>query len=270
MKQHDFKPSIIITSFNHRAYLIEAIESVLAQTLPPHEIIVADDASSDGSQEAIRAYEKRYPGLVKGVFQDKNAGIPKNRNAALRTVTGNYVGILDGDDLFLPHKLELQFKALSQHPDAKVVYGNFGIVDLQRRPLAVKWQGHQPEGDVIADVAKVKTGLLRTLIADYQAVKQAGFMDERFPKYDGLWLSIKLAMNCSFAYVDEILLEKREHLTSDSKTITQEQYLHDLTGMYKELMPMLLSHVDAQERARIDVVWRQWISRHQVRPATHQ
>src|SRR5262245_56185453 len=127
MDERDIRISIIITSYNHRAYLVEAIESVLDQTRLPHEIIVADDMSSDGSQDAIREYERRYPGLVRGLLQEHNRGIPGNRNAALRIVTGNYVGILDGDDRFLPHKLETQVAALQQHPRARVVYGNFRI-----------------------------------------------------------------------------------------------------------------------------------------------
>ena len=85
-----------------------------AQTLPAYEIIVADDASTDGSQDTIRDYMRRYPDLVRGIFQPENVGIPKNRNTALRTVTGNYVGILDGDDTFVPHKLERQVEAHAQ------------------------------------------------------------------------------------------------------------------------------------------------------------
>lgn len=257
MREQDFRVSIIITSFNQRTYLVEAIESVLSQTLHPHEIIIADDCSSDGSQEVIRSYEGRYSGLVKSVLQDKNIGIPRNRNAALRVATGNYVGILDGDDFFLPQKLERQFQALRQHPDAKVVYSNFLRVDAERRPLGVRWNQPQAEGYILPDVARGNTGLLRTLIAEYRAVKQVGFMDERFPKYDGLWLSIQLAMICRFAYVHEILLEKREHSTSDSRSISQEEYLHDIRGIYDELVPILSAYVGVRERENIIATWQQ-------------
>lgn len=255
MTERDFRITIIITSFNHRAYLIEAIESVIAQTFMPHEIIVADDLSSDGSRETIREYERKYPGLVKGVFQEQNCGIPKNRNTALRIGTGNYVGILDGDDWFLPEKLEKQVAALLLHPEAKVVYGNFRIVDPQRRPLGVRWHGSQPTGRVFCDIAKVKTGLLRTLIADYEAVKEAGFMDERFPFHDGLWLSIKLAAACDIAYVDDILLDKRDHPASDSKALHMEKRLQSLTGIYQNLLPLLPMYASQQEQALIKSTW---------------
>ena len=262
MSDRAFKISIVITSYNHRAYLIDAIDSVLRQTLMPHEIIVADDLSSDGSQDTIREYERNFPALVKGVFQSQRCGIPRNRNTALRAVTGDYVGILDGDDWFLPRKLEQQVAALRQCPGAQLAYGNFRIVDSQRKPLRVKWSGPQPSGHVFADVAKCKAGLLRTLIVEYQAVKDAGFMDERFPRFDGLWLTIKLAATCKIAYVDDILLDKREHPTSDSKTSTVRERTHDLTGIYRDLLPLLPLHASEQERPLIMSAWTRLLGPH--------
>jgi len=256
MDEREIKISIVITSYNHRAYLVEAIESVLGQTRPPHEIIVADDMSSDGSQDTIRAYERRYPGLVRGLLQERNRGIPENRNAALKIVTGNYVGILDGDDCFLPHKLEAQVAALRQHPRATVAYGNFRVVDAQRRFLRLKWREPQPSGHVFSDIARGKTGLLRTLIADYRAVVDAGLMDVRFPRYDGLWLSIRLAATCEVAYVDDVLLDKRDHPTGDSKRWRTEDHMRDLAGMYRDLLPLLNAHATEQERACVLAAWQ--------------
>jgi glycosyltransferase involved in cell wall biosynthesis len=252
--------SIVITSFNHRAFLVDAIESVLAQTLMPHEIIVADDGSSDGSPDTIQAYQRRFPGLVKGVFRDTNGGIPKNRNGGLRAVTGDYVGILDGDDWFLPHKLEAQVAALRAAGDATLAYGNFRVVDAQRRHIRLKWTERQPSGHVFADIAAGKTGLLRTLIADYQAVKDAGFMEERFPRHDGLWLTMKLAARCKIAYVDDVLVDKRDHADSDSKTIRSEERLRELAGIYRDLLPMLPRHASPEEQARIRLAWGRVLS----------
>jgi glycosyltransferase involved in cell wall biosynthesis len=256
VKPRDIRISIVVTSFNHRAYLVDAIESVLAQTHPPHEIIVADDASSDGSQATIRDYERRYPALVRGVFQPQNVGIPANRNAALHSVTGNFVGILDGDDWFLPHKLERQVAALRADPEVKVAYSNFRIVDSERREKRIKWRSPPPSGFVFADIAAGRFGLLRTLIADYDAVRQAGCMDTRFPRYDGFWLSIKLAATCKIAYLDEVLLDKRDHASSDSKTLKSDDHRRDLEGIYGSLLPLLPDHASRPEIDMIKESWR--------------
>src|SRR5438270_12283986 len=94
--------SVIITSYNEQEYLREAIESAIDQTVAAFEIIVADDRSTkDGSVETIREYAAKYPGWVRGLLQEDNAGIPTNRNSALRMVTGAYVATLDGDDRLL-------------------------------------------------------------------------------------------------------------------------------------------------------------------------
>src|SRR5438094_8749935 len=99
--------SVIITSYNQQEYLREAIESAVDQTVAAFEIIVADDHSTkDGSIETIREYAARYRGLVRGIFQERNVGIPKTRNSALLMVRGDYVTILDGDERRLARCLD--------------------------------------------------------------------------------------------------------------------------------------------------------------------
>jgi glycosyltransferase involved in cell wall biosynthesis len=59
-----YRVSVILTSYNQKAFLTEAIQSALDQTLAPFEIIIADDCSTDGSQELIQGYVNRYPGII--------------------------------------------------------------------------------------------------------------------------------------------------------------------------------------------------------------
>src|SRR5438477_10195312 len=113
--------SLIITSYNQQEYLREAIESAIDQTVAAFEIIVTDDHSTkDGSIETIREYAARYPGLVRGIFQEENVGIPKNRNSALGMVKGDHVTILDGDDRVLPRIIERQGAGRTATPQAHV------------------------------------------------------------------------------------------------------------------------------------------------------
>src|SRR5207237_9422725 len=106
-------------------YLSAAIDSAIEQTVAAFEIIVADDHSTrDGSIETIRQYAAQYPGLVHGLFQERNVGIPKNRNSALRMVRGDYVAILDGDDRLLPSLVERHSAALAANTSAHGSYSN--------------------------------------------------------------------------------------------------------------------------------------------------
>jgi glycosyltransferase involved in cell wall biosynthesis len=212
--------SVIITSYNQQEYLREAIESAIDQTVAPFEIIVADDHSTkDGSIETIRQYEAKYPGLVRGLFQEKNVGIPKNRNSALRMVRGDCVAILDGDDRLLPGFIEQHGAALAANPQARVSYSNrYDINQLgERRP---RDRSLQPSGEVLAYVAHGRKGILRSMVAKYDLVKAAGFLDENHYHYDGFILTLRLAKLTPFVYLPDPLMEKREHVGGTSKGIS--------------------------------------------------
>src|SRR6059058_4286951 len=142
--------SVIITSYNQQEYLREAIESAIDQTVAAFEIIVADDHSTnDSSIETICEYAARYPELVRGLFQEKNVGIPTNRNSALRMVKGDYVAILDGDDRLLPGFIEQHPAALTASPQAHVSYSNrYDVNQLGERRRHDR--NPQPSGDVLA------------------------------------------------------------------------------------------------------------------------
>jgi glycosyltransferase involved in cell wall biosynthesis len=250
----DFRVSVVITSFNHKRYLMEAVDSVLNQTLPVHEIIIADDASTDGSQDVIADYQRSNPKTIKSVLHPVNVGIPKNRNAALREVTGTYVAILDGDDKFRPNKLERERDGLREHPSARCVYSNIAIVDSEGTFQRIRDTRPQPSGNVFRQVAGCRFGLLRSMVMDASLVRRAGGMDERFPRYDGYDLTVQLAKWGAFAYWPEPLLDYRVHPTSDSKTLRARDHLNDLAGIYNKMRPML-ADLPTSDKARINAVW---------------
>ena len=109
--------SALIATYNHGDYVVRAIESVLAQTRPPDEVIVIDDGSTDGTAELIRG---RFGASVRYAWQ-KNRGPAAARNAGLRLCCGDWVAFLDADDTWLPRKLEAQEAALARHARAALV-----------------------------------------------------------------------------------------------------------------------------------------------------
>ena len=228
--------SVVITSYNQQDYLREAIESAIDQTVGAFEIIVADDHSTkDGSIEIIRQYEAKYPGLVRGLFQEKNVGIPKNRNSALRMVRGDYVAILDGDDRLLPKFIERHGAALTADARAHVSYSNrYDINHLgERRPHD---RDPQPSGDVLAYIARGRKGILRSMVAKYDLVKAAGFLDENHYHYDGFILTLRLARLTPFVYLPEPLMEKRDHGGGVSKGLSFSEKERCFQEVFAEVM----------------------------------
>ena len=228
--------SVIITSYNQQEYLREAIESAIDQTVVAFEIIVADDHSTkDGSIETIREYAARYPGLVRGLFQEENVGIPKNRNSALRMVKGDHVAILDGDDRLLPRFIERHGAALTATPQAHVSYSNrYDINQLGERRSHD--HGPQPSGGVLAYVARGRKGILRSMVAKYDLVKEAGFLDENHYHYDGFILTLRLAKLTPFVYLPDPLMEKREHAGGTSKGISLSEKERCFQEVFAEVM----------------------------------
>jgi glycosyltransferase involved in cell wall biosynthesis len=108
--------SVIIPVFNGEAFLAAAIETALDQTLAPHEVIVLDDGSTDGSAAVAR----RYPVVL---VQQENRGLSIARNVAIERSTGNYLALLDCDDLWTETKLAEQVEALKANSWAGYALG---------------------------------------------------------------------------------------------------------------------------------------------------
>jgi glycosyltransferase involved in cell wall biosynthesis len=257
----DKKISVVITSFNQSKYLIEAIESVIHQTSRAHEIIVADDCSSDGSVDVIKNYMQKYPDLVIGVFNEKNRGIPQNRNSGLGKVTGDFVFILDGDDRFLPKNVEKMKGALKRDESLKCIYSNLNFIDAEGKFLHVRDKGEQPSGDIFFHIAVGKFGILRNMIIDISLLRDIGFFDENFPRYDGFELTLRLAKICKIGYIFEPLAEYRMYPTSDSKGLKAVDHLNDLDGIYRKMRPWL-SDLSKPQREEIRIEWSKRLIRY--------
>jgi len=108
--------SVLMTAYNRERYIAAAIESVLAQTFADFELIVVDDASSDGTVAAARAYEADP--RVRVVVNDENLGDYPNRNRAARLARGRYLKYHDSDDVMYPHCLATMLPLLEAAPGA--------------------------------------------------------------------------------------------------------------------------------------------------------
>ena len=111
--------SVIIPAYNAAPYISEAIESVIAQTYPAVEIIVVDDGSTDATKDTVHAYWKE--GKIIYIYQE-NKGLSAARNAGIRAAQGEYIALLDSDDIFLPSKIERQVAYLESHSACDICY----------------------------------------------------------------------------------------------------------------------------------------------------
>ena len=110
--------SVVIPTFNRKTLLIEAIESVLAQTFRDWELIVVDDGSTDGTEEKLKRLlcpEIRY-------IRQRNQGVSRARNRGIQTAVNDWIAFLDSDDYWHKDKLRLQLEALDANPEYRAAH----------------------------------------------------------------------------------------------------------------------------------------------------
>jgi len=110
------KVSVLIVTYNQKDYIRETLDCVLNQDYPNIEIVVADDASTDGTSDIILTYAALYPDRVIPLLADKNGGITVNCNRAFFKCTGEFIAILGGDDLFYAGKIKEQVSCMMTTP----------------------------------------------------------------------------------------------------------------------------------------------------------
>ena len=119
----------LITTYNHKNYIAEAIESAMNQEGPfRREIVISDDGSKDGTAEIIADYARRYSHLVRNVSQPINRGVSANVRNALLAVRGEFVATLEGDDYWVDdRKLAKQLAFLQRHAECPMVFSRLFI-----------------------------------------------------------------------------------------------------------------------------------------------
>jgi glycosyltransferase involved in cell wall biosynthesis len=201
--------SIIIPCFNHARFLSEAIESALAQTLAPLEVIVVDDGSTDDSADVA----SRYP--VKLVRQG-NAGLAAARNAGLAVSRGAIVIFLDADDRLRPEAASAGASALRATPAAALAVGRCLLIDEHGRSLAT----NQPRvtGRFYEELLRQNYIWTPALAAFRRtALDEVGAFDSTVNPSADYDLYLRLARRYDFAPHDTLVAEYRQHSASMSR-----------------------------------------------------
>lgn len=107
--------SVVIPAYNAEDYVCQTLDSVLAQTFTDYEVIMVNDASTDGTPDILREYE--LDGRFRVVTHEVNKGLAAARNSGIRRARGEFITFLDADDLWRPEKLEYQLRVLEAHPE---------------------------------------------------------------------------------------------------------------------------------------------------------
>lgn len=221
------RPAVTVTvvSFNHSAYVTEALDSIAAQSYRPLRVIVIDDASTDNTANVIAAWTRSSNLDVDVNIRSKNRGLCSNLNAALAQVTTPLFAYISADDRMLPDRLERQVtRWVDDGGTAAAVYSDAIRIDnnggrLEPDYSVVNDWAHVPtiSGDVYDHLLKHNWIPAASVLLNTAVVRMAGGYDEDlFYEDHDLWL--RLARNGTILCVYEPLVEVRELTTSLGST----------------------------------------------------
>jgi|ERR1051326_7839717 glycosyltransferase involved in cell wall biosynthesis len=120
------KVSVLIITYNHEAYVSQALESVLMQqTNFDYEVVIGDDCSTDRTRKIVIDFQRRYPNQIRLLLPNNNLGMHNNYIETLKACTGKYVAVLEGDDYWTTSdKLQKQADFLDAHPGSAICFHN--------------------------------------------------------------------------------------------------------------------------------------------------
>jgi glycosyltransferase involved in cell wall biosynthesis len=234
-----FDVSVVIPARDVRAYVVNAIDSVLAQTLPAAEVVVVDDGSTDGTAEAILANygHHREVRVVRGHFGSAGAA----RNAGWRIASHAWVAFLDADDIWYPEKLAEAAEAIRAFPMAGWFFsdGTFQSLDGAERKSWLSAYADLPQpyiGHPVAELLEVNFILMSSVIVRRALLESLGGFDPRMTHAEDVDLWIRLAMRAPVTAVEKPLVH----------------YQHRQGSLTRQIERRLMGDVDLYHRLAVE------------------
>jgi glycosyltransferase involved in cell wall biosynthesis len=135
----------VIPTYNRARFIEESVESVLAQSYAPLEVIIVDDGSTDDTARVCARFQKPVQ-----YIRRQNEGAAGARNAGIRAAKGSWIAFCDSDDIWKPRKLDLQMAALAD-TGAGWSFTGFGLIDPDGRPVQTHQSGFTKAFDVLSE-----------------------------------------------------------------------------------------------------------------------
>jgi len=214
--------SIVIPVYNGSKYLAEAIESALAQTYSPTEILVVNDGSMDNG--ATREVAQRFGDRIR-YFEKENGGVASALNRAIQEMQGEWFSWLSHDDLFLPDKTQKQVDYLSKSA-AEIVYGDYTLIDEKGNAIAGE-SGVVPlsaKGNMLIQLLSGFPVNGCTTLIHRNVFERIGLFSEDLPTTQDYDFWFRCAKEIEFHLLPEILIKSRIHPEQDTHKKPLRQY----------------------------------------------
>lgn len=204
--------TVLIDNYNYRSFVGDAIESALSQTYQNVEVVVVDDGSTDGSREVIASFGNR----IVAVFKE-NGGQTSAINAGLAASRGEWIHLLDSDDLFCKNKLERLAESIARYPSARMVAHDLAYCDDKGQAIEFA-QPYIPKLTLVDDRQLARRGKLSVSLPAHSGLSmRRDLLESLSPLPEGIrmgidnylkWVSLSLA---PVLVIPERLAKQRIH-----------------------------------------------------------
>ena len=215
--------SAVIPTFNRREKLLRAIASVKEQTYPAIETIVVDDGSTDGTEQILAGKKdihyvrlgknERGPKKAAGIYTETKyrfgtVGVSGARNAGIRRAKGEFIALLDSDDLWLPKKLGVQRDFMDNHPEVLICQTEEIWLRNGRRVNPSKHH-RKPSGDIFRRSLDLCLVSPSAVMMRRELLDRVGYFDEELLAAEDYDLWLRVAVHHSVPLIPEALVIKR-------------------------------------------------------------
>jgi glycosyltransferase involved in cell wall biosynthesis len=248
--------SVIVPAYNAAAYLPYAIDSVLAQTYRDWEIVIVNDGSTDHTRAVVEPYQAKLGDRLQ-LIEQPNRGLSAARNTGLRAARGEFMAMLDADDVWLPHRLARGVAVLDSHPETGLVHAKVVRIDVHGSITGqLKIAPEYLSGHIARHIYTRRAHIVcPTVLFRKRCLQTAGWFDEAMRATEDRDLWFRIALRYKVAFIDEVVAQYRlspMSITSDldgllngqlyfaakhyqSGAVTRLEYLQALGNTHREL-----------------------------------
>ncbi|MES2315494.1 MAG: glycosyltransferase [Patescibacteria group bacterium] len=215
--------SIVVPVYNAEKYIGETLHSIVRQTYKNFEVLVVNDGSIDNSADIIKAFADKDSRI--NLINQVNKGLSGARNTGMAQAKGEYIAIIDSDDLMLPNKIASQYAWLESHPEYDITYSNLYYFVDKKDGIYLYSMPH-PSGQIYQEILEYGTFINpNTVFFRKKLYEKLGGFEEGMRRTEDLDYWLTLAYNkVGFLYQPEYLTLyrlRKDSISADSIPVYQ-------------------------------------------------
>ena len=225
--------TVLTIVYNGERYLREAIDSILCQTCKDFEYILVDNNSTDSTPRILKDYSDKDNRIK--VIRETKQGVLYARNAGLRVTRGDWVAVLDADDVALPNRLERQLGFMEKNPDVVLVGSGCFMIDEVGKHL--KQYRYPLSHKSLVECLENRKAFFPHSSAFFKKVAVTQLGGYRFPHAEDYDLWFRLSEKGRISCIEQPLIKLRRFVVSRSYGVSQEEYLlFTFAGLFCHLL----------------------------------